>query len=258
MPKQLTDRQREIAEQALGLIEVEYEVLPPVLDPEFGASPDAPLVIGLSGVPPDSPILADEVGLALVRRVVPGVVLPDLAAGLERLIRGGERGRVLEFRHLPARTNGAGMQASAVSFGGDVAIKKVHGIATVRDDGSACFTVPANENLFFQALDENYMELQRMRTFINLMPGERRSCIGCHEHRTAAPPGPQVAHGRGCQASLPHQVPEETPHRRQAACATPSPPTCSAPPPIPLTTRLYVTLNAPIAVMANQDGMTRV
>jgi len=34
----------EIAEQAVNLIEVEYEVLPPVLDPEFGVSPDAPLL----------------------------------------------------------------------------------------------------------------------------------------------------------------------------------------------------------------------
>ncbi len=34
----------EIAEQALDLINVEYEELEPVLDPEFGASPDAPLV----------------------------------------------------------------------------------------------------------------------------------------------------------------------------------------------------------------------
>jgi CO/xanthine dehydrogenase Mo-binding subunit len=34
----------EIAEQAVGLIEVEYEVLEPVLDPEFGASPQAPLL----------------------------------------------------------------------------------------------------------------------------------------------------------------------------------------------------------------------
>jgi carbon-monoxide dehydrogenase large subunit len=34
----------EIAEQALDLIEVEYEELEPVLDPEFGLSPEAPLV----------------------------------------------------------------------------------------------------------------------------------------------------------------------------------------------------------------------
>jgi CO/xanthine dehydrogenase Mo-binding subunit len=34
----------EIAEQALGLIEVEYDVLEPVLDPEFGAGPKAPVL----------------------------------------------------------------------------------------------------------------------------------------------------------------------------------------------------------------------
>ncbi len=34
----------EIAEKALSLIQVEYEVLEPVLDPEFGASPEAPLI----------------------------------------------------------------------------------------------------------------------------------------------------------------------------------------------------------------------
>jgi CO/xanthine dehydrogenase Mo-binding subunit len=34
----------EIAEQALDLIEVDYEILEAVLDPEFGISPDAPLI----------------------------------------------------------------------------------------------------------------------------------------------------------------------------------------------------------------------
>ncbi|MCJ7433974.1 MAG: xanthine dehydrogenase family protein molybdopterin-binding subunit [Anaerolineales bacterium] len=34
----------EIAEKALDLIDVEYEVLEPVLDPEFGASPEAPVI----------------------------------------------------------------------------------------------------------------------------------------------------------------------------------------------------------------------
>lgn len=33
-----------IAEEALDLIEVEYEVLEPVIDAEYGASPDSPLI----------------------------------------------------------------------------------------------------------------------------------------------------------------------------------------------------------------------
>jgi hypothetical protein len=31
------------------------------------------------------------------------------------------------------------------------------------------------------------MEVQRMRSFINLQPGEIRTCIGCHESRKTAP-----------------------------------------------------------------------
>jgi len=56
----------------------------------------------------------------------------------------------------------------------------------VHDDGSAHFTVPARRNIFLQALDENFMEVQRMRTFVNLQPGETRGCVGCHEGRPNA------------------------------------------------------------------------
>jgi len=75
-----------------------------------------------------------------------------------------------------------------IGLGGNVHRKKVYGIAKVYEDGSAHFTAPADENIFFQALDENFMTLQHMPTFINLMPGENRSCIGCHELRRKAPP----------------------------------------------------------------------
>ena len=118
--------------------------------------------------------------------------MQDVYQGLTGIQRGRVRHvRVMEVMpttwEQAATGPGAGMQVAAVSYKADVGRKKVHGIATVHEDGSACFTVPAHKNLFFQALDENYMELQRMRTFINLMPGEKRSCIGCHEPRRKAP-----------------------------------------------------------------------
>ncbi|MFV1966283.1 MAG: PKD domain-containing protein [Pirellulaceae bacterium] len=83
----------------------------------------------------------------------------------------------------------------ADGFGGHIAISHnahiwvavLRGIVPVEDDGSAYFEVPAGRNLFFQALDKDFMEVQRMRTFVSFEPGERRSCIGCHEHRTQAP-----------------------------------------------------------------------
>lgn len=89
-----------------------------------------------------------------------------------------------------------GEDRSADGFGGHLAvtcnahiwIAVLHGIVPVEPDGSARFKVPAGRNIFFQALDENFMEVQRMRTFVNFLPGEARSCVGCHEHRTQAPP----------------------------------------------------------------------
>ena len=42
--------------------------------------------------------------------------------------------------------------------------------------------------IFFQALDENFREIQRERTYVNYLPGEVRSCTGCHgqSNRTAS------------------------------------------------------------------------
>jgi hypothetical protein len=88
-----------------------------------------------------------------------------------------------------------GEDRSADGFGGHLAISwnthiwvaVLHGVVPVHDDGSAYFAVPAGRNLFLQALDRDFMEVQRMRTFVTLQPGETRSCIGCHEHRTQAP-----------------------------------------------------------------------
>jgi len=54
------------------------------------------------------------------------------------------------------------------------------GVVPVEKDGSACFEVPANRNIFLQALDENFRELQRERTYVNYKPGAIRACEGCH------------------------------------------------------------------------------
>lgn len=62
------------------------------------------------------------------------------------------------------------------------------GIARVESDGSASFYAPAGRTLYFQALDADFNEIQRMRSVIQLQPGERRSCVGCHEARLTAPP----------------------------------------------------------------------
>jgi hypothetical protein len=65
------------------------------------------------------------------------------------------------------------------------------GIVPVERDGSASFVVPAGKQLYFQALDQDYNELQRMRSVLQMQPGEVRTCVGCHDSRNAAPPGVQ-------------------------------------------------------------------
>ena len=57
------------------------------------------------------------------------------------------------------------------------------GLVEVEEDGSAFFKVPAAMPIFLQALDEDYLEVRRMRSSFTLQRGEFRSCIGCHESR---------------------------------------------------------------------------
>ena len=66
--------------------------------------------------------------------------------------------------------------------------KGVHGVAPVEADGSASFRAPAGKVLYFQLLDADFNEIQRMRSVMQLQPGEKRGCIGCHESRSSAPP----------------------------------------------------------------------
>jgi hypothetical protein len=66
--------------------------------------------------------------------------------------------------------------------------RQVLGTVPVETDGSAYFKAPAGIALAFQALDELGQSVQFMRSITYLQAGENISCIGCHEHRMAAPP----------------------------------------------------------------------
>lgn len=79
--------------------------------------------------------------------------------------------------------------------------KAVLGTVPIADDGAASFTAPAGAVLYFHLLDKDFNELQRMRSVVQLQPGERRGCVGCHDDRrhspsptaSLAPPPPVVA-----------------------------------------------------------------
>ena len=62
-------------------------------------------------------------------------------------------------------------------------VKSVLGSTKVYADGSAFFTVPARLPVYFQLLDEENRVVQSMRSWSTLQPGERFSCVGCHENK---------------------------------------------------------------------------
>jgi len=57
----------------------------------------------------------------------------------------------------------------------------------VNADGSAHFTIPANTPIFLLPLDKDGQALQIMRSWFIGQPGERVSCIGCHESSHESP-----------------------------------------------------------------------
>jgi len=66
-------------------------------------------------------------------------------------------------------------------------VRYVLGEVPVEKDGSAYFTVPARKEMFFQALDEDGLAVQSMRSATYLQPEEKLTCQGCHEPRNRTP-----------------------------------------------------------------------
>ncbi len=63
--------------------------------------------------------------------------------------------------------------------------RAILGTVPVESDGSAYFKVPAQTPFYLQALDADGNAYQTMRSLTYLQPGEKISCVGCHERRDA-------------------------------------------------------------------------
>ncbi|MDP6634033.1 MAG: SUMF1/EgtB/PvdO family nonheme iron enzyme [Phycisphaerae bacterium] len=104
--------------------------------------------------------------------------------GLKGIPRGTVKSlRVISFVY-PVTNTGSHAHVG-IESGWD--IKRVLGTVPVEADGSAHFTVPANLPIALQPLDAKGRALQTMRSWLTAMPGEKLTCIGCHERSTDAP-----------------------------------------------------------------------
>ena len=107
------------------------------------------------------------------------VVITDIYQGLDGVSRGEVKYlRILETLSKTVRTN---PQRCDVGVSSGWGMRGVLGIVPVEEDGSAHFFLPPYKQIFFEALDEDFLEIRRMRNFMNVMPGEAVSCVGCHE-----------------------------------------------------------------------------
>ena len=75
-----------------------------------------------------------------------------------------------------------------IGYGGPWEAMRILGTTPVKDDGSAFFKVPANTPIAVQPIDKEGKALQLMRSWFTVMPGEVRSCVGCHEDPRSVPP----------------------------------------------------------------------
>jgi len=147
--------------------------------------------------PRTKPHMLPDVGdQALAEKGLAACTVLDVYHGMENVARGQAKYlRINEQVPRPwaARRRWEGdsydQQHAVVSKNAALGLRVQHGIVPIEEDGSAYFVVPADRNIFFQVLDENFLEIQRERTYVNYRPGETRSCVGCHE-------GGEVPRGR--------------------------------------------------------------
>jgi hypothetical protein len=80
-----------------------------------------------------------------------------------------------------------------IGLAGEENTRAILGTVPVEADGSARFLLPARKSVLFQALDRDGFAYQTMRSLVYVQPGERVSCLGCHESRKDAPPSGAAA-----------------------------------------------------------------
>ena len=135
---------------------------------------------------PREPVISSRVDLS---QTTGTVFLTDTYIGRNlKGLKPGSVKKLLVMEQLPKPVNYHGGGSTPLAHGGKWTICRILGTVPVESDGSACFEAPAGRSLFLTLMDENGLSIKQMRSFMTVMPGERVSCIGCHEQRTMATP----------------------------------------------------------------------
>jgi formylglycine-generating enzyme required for sulfatase activity len=130
---------------------------------------------------PVPPIIPDKVKL---NEKTATVAIQDVYAerGLPDVPRGSVKSlRVFEYVYSYRNMGGH----YAIGMEGPWDVRRLLGTVPVQPDGSAYFEIPANTPVSFQPLDAEGKALQLKRSWMVGMPGERVSCMGCHDNQNS-------------------------------------------------------------------------
>ena len=144
-------------------------------------SPEEVKSVKVPAAPPGQPS-AEEVKVGFL-------YVTDVTRGYAEGVARSDVKAVRIMEQLPKTVDLGGLRAydqSPVMGVGTYYAKRVWGYAPVEADGSAYFEVPAMKEIYLQLVDGDGRELLRMTSALNVMPGESRSCAGCHESRMTA------------------------------------------------------------------------
>lgn len=150
---------------------------------------------------PRPPVLPDRVTwptAAEREHPAEGVVFSsDVYQGAPEALRG--KAKFLRVLTIDAKTYTYWYKRPYISTGPVVSavqsegVKRLLGTVPIEADGSVAFRAPAMLPLHFQLLDEQQRALQTMRSFVHVMPGERRGCLGCHESNSRTTESPRAS-----------------------------------------------------------------
>ena len=171
---------RPIPDAALGLYVLAADGTRELLwrDGQYGAAAPQPLVPRAA-----PPLVRSQLDPSLAAAKKGEVFISDVARGLP----GAPTGTVRRVRVVELYPRTAPDQyLPLLGAGGHENGRGVIGTADVEADGSARFLVPAEKQLFFQVLDADGFTWRTMRSSTSVMPGERVSCVGCHEPKREA------------------------------------------------------------------------
>jgi formylglycine-generating enzyme required for sulfatase activity len=127
---------------------------------------------------PDRVDPAKDTATVLVQDIYEGPGLAGVPRGtVDRL-------RIFAYHFSYNRTG----EHNSLGVEGPWDVRRLLGTVPVEKDGSAMFTIPANTPISIQPVDGEGRALQLMRSWLVGMPGERVSCVGCHEPMNTTPP----------------------------------------------------------------------